>query len=487
MKKKMISLLTAFVLCLGLLPATAFAQSPVYLALGDSITTGYRLEAGEESFAEQVAKKGYTLVNEAADGERADTLLNKIKTGSVDVTNADLITITIGGNDLMKGLYQYLADEWTADHPDDPKGEQDIQAMLTSNSTSLLSLMPLVEYLPGFANSTQARAALVNFSTCLTEIASLIKAKNPDVTLLVTTQYNPYSYMGKLYSTHIPQAATIAGAFDQGASAINNAIGLASGGGAAFTVVDVYTAFVNAETAGVNLCNPSVNVNTMTADLDFHPNAAGHSLIAETVLAVLNTGGSASGDAGLASVTVQRQKAAINGSSVTVKLPCDMKISADAADITIVPADPQAEVSVPVTADGGKTWTFTVIAEDGVTQAEYTIQAAVSAHTLITTDAKEATCTEEGYTGDIVCAVCGTVIEKGESMAKTAHQYKDGQCTACGKTDPSDEPEKQDQDMDSPKTGDANNLVPWIALLLLSGTGLTATAACCRKRGVKTK
>ena len=237
----------------------------------------------------------------------------------------------------------------------------------------------------------------------------------------------------------------------------------------------------------LTLCNPSVNVNTMTADLDFHPNAAGHSLIAETVLAVLNTGGSASGDAGLASVTVQGQKAAINGSSVTVKLPCDMKISADAADITIVPADPQAEVSVPVTADGGKTWTFTIIAEDGVTQAEYTIQAAVSAHTLTTTDAKEATCTEEGYTGDIVCAVCGTVIEKGESIAKTAHQYKDGQCTACGKTDPSYEPEKQDQDMDSPKTGDANNLVPWIALLLLSGTGLTATAACCRKRGVKTK
>ena len=75
----MISLLTAFV-CAWDCCRQQHLHRVVYLALGDSITTGYRLEAGEECFAGQVAKKGYTLVNEAADGERADTLLNKIKT-----------------------------------------------------------------------------------------------------------------------------------------------------------------------------------------------------------------------------------------------------------------------------------------------------------------------------------------------------------------------------------------------------------------------
>ena len=36
-------------------------------------------------------------------------------------------------------------------------------------------------------------------------------------------------------------------------------------------------------------------------------------------------------------------------------------------------------------------------------------------------NAKDATCTAEGYTGDRVCPDCGTVIEQGTATAKTAH------------------------------------------------------------------
>ena len=35
---------------------------------------------------------------------------------------------------------------------------------------------------------------------------------------------------------------------------------------------------------------------------------------------------------------------------------------------------------------------------------------------------KDATCTETGYTGDVVCADCGAVLTKGTTIAKTAHQ-----------------------------------------------------------------
>ena len=41
MKKRLLSLTLALALCLTLLPAAALAASPGYLALGDSITTGY--------------------------------------------------------------------------------------------------------------------------------------------------------------------------------------------------------------------------------------------------------------------------------------------------------------------------------------------------------------------------------------------------------------------------------------------------------------
>ena len=47
---------------------------------------------------------------------------------------------------------------------------------------------------------------------------------------------------------------------------------------------------------------------------------------------------------------------------------------------------------------------------------------------------KSATCNTDGYTGDVVCSVCKEVIEKGQVVKATGkHSYKDGVCTVCGK------------------------------------------------------
>lgn len=59
-----------------------------------------------------------------------------------------------------------------------------------------------------------------------------------------------------------------------------------------------------------------------------------------------------------------------------------------------------------------------------------------AAHTEELTNAKEATCTAEGYTGDKVCSVCSRVLEEGKVIEKTAHQYENGKCTVCGAADP---------------------------------------------------
>lgn len=98
-------------------------------------------------------------------------------------------------------------------------------------------------------------------------------------------------------------------------------------------------------------------------------------------------------------------------------------------------------------------------------------------------NAKEATCTAEGYTGDKVCKVCGEVIEKGKAIPKLAHSYKDGKCTVCGAADPNYIPtEPGDEDTDSPQTGDNSNMALWIALLFVSGTGLFGATAYSRKK-----
>ena len=96
---------------------------------------------------------------------------------------------------------------------------------------------------------------------------------------------------------------------------------------------------------------------------------------------------------------------------------------------------------------------------------------------------KEATCAEEGYTGDKVCKVCGEVVEQGKPVEKLAHSYKDGKCTVCGAVDPNYVPVTPDKpDSDSPQTGDNSNMVLWIALLFVSGTGLFGITAYSRKK-----
>lgn len=60
------------------------------------------------------------------------------------------------------------------------------------------------------------------------------------------------------------------------------------------------------------------------------------------------------------------------------------------------------------------------------------------AHTPETVNAKAATCTEDGYTGDTVCSVCGYEISQGESVPATGHSFTsyvsngDAACTADG-------------------------------------------------------
>ena len=112
-------------------------------------------------------------------------------------------------------------------------------------------------------------------------------------------------------------------------------------------------------------------------------------------------------------------------------------------------------------------------------------------------DAKDATCTEEGYTGDEVCTKCGKVVKKGDVIKTLAHNFKDGKCTMCGALDPDFVPEDQkkpDDKTDSsksdqkdkvtaiaPKTGDNSNIVMWVALMLVSGMGIASVMLRSRK------
>ena len=97
-------------------------------------------------------------------------------------------------------------------------------------------------------------------------------------------------------------------------------------------------------------------------------------------------------------------------------------------------------------------------------------------HKAVKTEAKAATCTSEGYTGDKVCKECGEVLEKGEVIPMLAHSYKDGTCTVCGALDPDYKPADPagqngsvNKDSNNPQSGDDSNIMLWILMLAVSG------------------
>ena len=287
MRKRILSTLLALCLALSLLPASALAaggEQKSYVALGDSITTGYGLDEAQ-SFAEQIAEQeGYTLNDSlASDGATSTDLLEVVKSeaNADTLKNADLITVTIGGNDLMNALYAYLAEEYNnKQNSDTPITAADVKASLAGTLSEIPQVAMLsfaASKIPDFPDSTAANTALSTFATNFSSIISAIKGNNSSAEIIVVNQYNPYS---RLSTGNLLDLS----ALDSAVQALNTAI--SSGATAGYTVADVYTAF---EEATENPCNASVSLPSI--NLDFHPNAAGHSLIASTISALLTDEG----------------------------------------------------------------------------------------------------------------------------------------------------------------------------------------------------
>ncbi|WP_273446729.1 GDSL-type esterase/lipase family protein [Thermophilibacter provencensis] len=271
MIRRIIGLLCMLLLCCGMVPASASAAGTgSYVALGDSISAGYGLSEGEPSFPERLAQStGYALADfSSSEGVTSQALLETLSQPEVAdaVKSADVITITVGGNDLMNALYEYLAEA------SGTMAADEIREGLENGSFDVFTLMGLMQQLNGFPISSQASAALTTLRTNLSRALEQIKGMNPDATCIVANQYNPYGHINN------PFAADIVSTFEVGVQALNTTLaGVAQARGA--TVVDVHGIFAASST---NPCN-AYFTGLDDFSLDFHPNALGHQLIAEAV------------------------------------------------------------------------------------------------------------------------------------------------------------------------------------------------------------
>lgn len=113
---------------------------------------------------------------------------------------------------------------------------------------------------------------------------------------------------------------------------------------------------------------------------------------------------------------------------------------------------------------GYSIWEVMVMGKEACTHADSEVK-----------DAKDATCSEEGYTGDTYCKDCGEQVSAGEEIAVKDHSYEGEKCSVCGAANPDYE-----APVTSPATGDAT-----VWMIAVSAAVLAALAiAISKKRAI---
>ena len=167
----------------------------------------------------------------------------------------------------------------------------------------------------------------------------------------------------------------------------------------------------------------------------------------------------------------------------------------DASHVETVNAAVTNEVTTAATceADGVRTYTAKVAFEGKEYTDTKTETLPATGHDTELVGTKDATCTEDGYTGDEVCKVCGVTVKQGEVLPALGHDYKDGKCSRCGAEEPTTPvepgkpgdsgkpttPEKpaepsQPTTPDTPATGDSSNMTALWVVLTVAGLGIIA-------------
>lgn len=227
--KKLIAIMLSFALILCSFSISAFAEDekPFYLVLGDSIAYGSGISNSKEAcYGKIVADtNGYDYANHSVPGHTTANLINRLKNETViaDLKKADIISISIGGNDfLMSNLIGLMFDSIVlGDH------------------------------------SEYDRIA-EGFYTNLCEIVDIINSHNADAIILMQTLYNP-------------QSGYLRAPYQEGADRINAAI-------------ERYNAEHPGEIVIVDVGSALGDDMANYADDEIHPSAKGNEIIAQKVL-----------------------------------------------------------------------------------------------------------------------------------------------------------------------------------------------------------
>lgn len=187
-----------------------------------------------------------------------------------DLSDTEIITLSIGSNDVLGPFLQFIADELGCDKDEiqqtlatmTPPQLMNFLAVLNRNDGSgLIGNAELIKQANAFANNFQ-------------KIIQILKRLAPNAKIFVTNIYNPYEGFAIPYGTNSFDLGQMTDSYIQ---ILNQAFDPNSHD---YILIDVNSAFSESLQKGVN----PVNADVRTFNFDPHPNKTGHRIIAELIL-----------------------------------------------------------------------------------------------------------------------------------------------------------------------------------------------------------
>ena len=262
--KKLFKILISSFLCtaLSLCSSFVYAQEINNITLlGDSITTGYGLSEDEMSYGDYLGSYYSSEVdNFAVNGLKTDELLVMLDEYETQnsIQQADLVCISIGGNDFLSVLEQAVSDMGGSISMDNGTVSLNISSDFISKF--------ILDY------SSALSAATTQASDNIKKIKDKVNEINPDAEIIMQTVYNPFDSSDEETGKLLSPLKTFAPLY---LSTINNSIKEFSP-----NTADIYLKFYE-----------NAYLYTNMDDFDIHPNAIGHMLIAEEIIQLIGESG----------------------------------------------------------------------------------------------------------------------------------------------------------------------------------------------------
>lgn len=250
-----------------------------YVALGDSIAQGYGLTnfSSERyssllgSYIDDLEYYDCKTYNYAVSGDDSQKLISVLKSGTaVELENADIVTISIGANNILGVSVEKLSQYY-------------IFSMIRDETLRKAKLQQIYDEL-----QTSTENGIQTFINDIPTIISLIKKSAPNARIIFQTVYNPFKSMDLTFDDFGDTPFTLSEETDRLVVRINDAI-YAAAKSNGYEVCDIYSVFAK-ETGVVNCELYEINYNDIMSSMmavDPHPTSKGHTLIADTIFAQL--------------------------------------------------------------------------------------------------------------------------------------------------------------------------------------------------------